>query len=140
MDTTEIFDQAYSALEEQKYEIAFSLFTEAAQADFSLAQYFLAWCYEQGMGVEETPEQAVFWWKKAAESGYVLAQISLGSAYEDGYGFKSDYSEAHYWYSKAVALGNEEESYSASLSLAKLLPKMTENEIANSAEKQNWGH
>ena len=40
----------------------------------------------KGLGVKETPTEAVSWLQKAAEHGHAVAQFNLGLCYEDGYG------------------------------------------------------
>ena len=60
----------------------------------------------QGEGVEEDPEQAVFWFRKAASQGDVDAQYLLGMCYEEGLGVQADRGEAYEWYARAAAQGD----------------------------------
>ena len=46
------------------------------------AQFEVARCYQNGMGVEKNEENAVVWYKKAAEQGNAEAQCALGECYQ----------------------------------------------------------
>ncbi len=41
------------------------------------SQYNLGWCYDNGQGVTQDREQAVYWYQKAAEQGFAAAQTNL---------------------------------------------------------------
>ena len=61
--------------------------------------------YDNGIGVPQDTQQAVFWWNKAAEQGDVEAQNNLGVMYDMGLGVPQDYIEAHKWFNIAGAGG-----------------------------------
>jgi len=48
------------------------------------AQYELAGMYEDGNGIEEDIDKAVYWYTKAAEQGLADAQFELGVMYFNG--------------------------------------------------------
>ena len=58
------------------------------------AQFNLAVCYEDGIGVEKDEQKAVEWYKKAAKQGDVKAQNNLALCYEDGIGVEKDEKQA----------------------------------------------
>ena len=58
----------YSEME--NYNTAFSLLTEAAEANYDEAQYLLGSCYEDGSWGRKNRNTAILWYKKAAENGH----------------------------------------------------------------------
>ena len=50
---------------------------KAANRGDSIAQYNLAYMYENGEGIEKDIDQAIYWYKKAAEQGDKEAQKEL---------------------------------------------------------------
>ena len=85
---------------------AFDCFSTAAKGEHAESQYMLANAYLYGYGVQQSYENAVFWWHKAAEHGLISAQNNLGVAYSRGMGVVKDVSKGKYWYDKAAHLGN----------------------------------
>jgi len=77
---------------------------KAKQGDVT-AQYNLGYMYDQGHGVSQDYEQAIYWYKKAVEQGLAFAQNSLGYMYGKGEGIPQDYKQAVYWYKKAAKQG-----------------------------------
>ena len=66
------------------------------------AQYGLACCYQEGVGVKENWHKSVQWLRLAAEQGHFLSQIGLGDCYRISYGLGKDTEKALNWYKKAV--------------------------------------
>ncbi|KAI9204705.1 uncharacterized protein BJ171DRAFT_474920 [Polychytrium aggregatum] len=81
---------------------------KAAQADHPMAQYDLAGCYRNGLGVDQDPTKAVDMFRSLAECGIPQAQVALGGCYENGEGVDQDYDTAIEWYSKAADQGSED--------------------------------
>ncbi|BCA53501.1 hypothetical protein W02_06410 [Nitrospira sp. KM1] len=71
------------------------------------AQYDLALLYDKGLGVPQSDEQALLWYKRAAEQGEPHAQYNLALMYMNGQGVPVDLVQAYYWLSLSIALGNE---------------------------------
>ena len=64
-------------------EMAFQQYMVAARDyGYPEAQFEVARCYQNGMGVEKSEENAVVWYKKAAEQGNAEAQCALGECYQ----------------------------------------------------------
>jgi len=61
--------------------------------------------YFHGNGVEQSNEQAVYWYRQAAEQGYALAQDNLGWMYGTGTGVPRDDEQAVYWFRQAAEQG-----------------------------------
>ena len=85
-------------------------YAEASQGD-AYAQERLGKLYEDGEGVPQDYERAVYWFLKAANQGYAEAQNSLGKRYELGEGVPQDFAHAVYWYRKAAEQGNAEAQF-----------------------------
>ncbi|MBQ8907244.1 MAG: sel1 repeat family protein [Clostridia bacterium] len=82
------------------------LYLQLAQNGYAEGAYNLGVCYEQGDGVEQDFEKAVYWYTQAAEKGYDKAQYNLGVCYTNGYGVEQDNEEAIRLYKLAAEQGN----------------------------------
>ena len=80
---------------------------KSAGLDTSKAQYNLADRYKDGVGVSQSDENAIYWYKKSAIQGNSSAQLSLGHMYD----MKNKYEEAFYWYKKSAEQGNPRAQY-----------------------------
>lgn len=81
-------------------------FREAAEQGDMWSQYNLAYCLENGNGIQRNLKQAMFWYTKAAEQGYADAQYELGCCLEYVMGFE-DETAALGWYMKAEKQGHQ---------------------------------
>lgn len=79
---------------------------EAAEGGDAIAQYKLAFLYEDGTGVAKDEAQAVLWYRRSAEQGLSEAQCNLGVRYWDGRGVAQDEAEAVRWYRLSAAQDN----------------------------------
>lgn len=70
------------------------LIMEGAEVGIVESQYNLGVSYEQGDGIDQDYEKAVYWYKKAADQGYAKAQYNLGVCLFNGYGTAADHKEA----------------------------------------------
>ena len=104
--TAETMDAAYTALQNQEFDIAHDLFYSLAAQDHALAQYELGALYHRGAGVEADVIRASRWYARAAELGYAEAQYRLGNMYLMGEGVRQSDSEAAHWYEKAAQQGH----------------------------------
>lgn len=69
------------------------------------AQFYLAYMYETGKGVDVDLARAAELYRASAEQGNEKAQFNLGAAYEAGRGVAVDPAEAHRWYLAAADQG-----------------------------------
>src|SRR5579864_9447285 len=83
----------------------FARIQDQGQRKDARAQTALASCYELGMHVKPSRQQAIHWLKLAAEQGYAPAQYELGRIYLFGRGAPPDYSQALLWTGKAAQQG-----------------------------------
>lgn len=79
---------------------------EAAKMGNPKAQYNIAQCYEDGIGISKNLLLAAYWYQKAAEQNYAPGQNGLGGCYFKGKGVPVDYEKAAYWFNKAASNGS----------------------------------
>ncbi|GBB88365.1 hypothetical protein RclHR1_14930004 [Rhizophagus clarus] len=91
---------------EENYIKAFELFLKAAENDYSIAQVYLAKCYNDGYGTEEDKSLAFTWFHKAAGNKSIIGQFYLGYCYEFNIGTKNNENKFIEWYQKAANNGN----------------------------------
>jgi len=86
-------------------EKAFSLVAKAAESN-SDARLFLGELYEEGAGVEASPQKALEAYRAAAKGGNVRAMNKLGLLYSAAEGpIETDLAQAREWFDKAAAQG-----------------------------------
>ncbi|OWF53911.1 death ligand signal enhancer-like [Mizuhopecten yessoensis] len=91
---------------------AVAYFRAAAGQDDSDGEYFLALCYEQGLGVEENKCRAADLYSQAATKGHDGAIYNLAFFHEHGLGgLPEDQVTAMTLYRKAANAGNESALY-----------------------------
>ena len=104
-------------------------------AQFNLGNMYARRAY-MGEGAPKDFTEAAKWYRKAAEQGHAEAQRVLGRMYAEGDGVPEDYVEAYMWFNIAAAHGNE---YTAKSFIDKLLPKMSQEQIAEAqAMTRKW--
>ncbi|MBQ2315276.1 MAG: sel1 repeat family protein [Treponema sp.] len=67
---------------------------QSANKNYDLAQYALASCYANGLGVQKNEKMAFMLYSKAAENGNKAAMFCLAQCYEDGKGVQWDLFKA----------------------------------------------
>ena len=87
-------------------EMAFALFTSAANMGYADAQFSLAYCYDMGRGCAVDRKMAAHWYQKAADAGLSGAQSNLGSLYLNGQGVERDYKKAFELFQKSADQGD----------------------------------
>ncbi len=80
---------------------------KAAKGGSAVAQYAIAVCYDQEIGVKQDVEQAIKWYKEAAEQGILEAQCDYGIACT----VKNNFIEAVTWLKKAAERGYAKAQY-----------------------------
>ena len=65
------------------------------------AQYNLAIMYDEGDGIEQDKQKAVYWYTKAAKQGLSEAQYNLVLLYDKGDGIEQNRSLAKKYYQQA---------------------------------------
>ena len=109
---------------------------QAASVNDITAQFFLARCYESGIGVEKDKTEAFRLYRRAAERGLGDAMYYLASCYKYGIGVSRDVSRSNEWMQRyknkggRLILPNIEEIYNVGLG-------KIENFALNPTEKGN---
>lgn len=89
------------------YKEAVNCMSQAVCHGHHMAQYYLAWMYEYGQGVEKSLSTAFRLYHDSALQGNSYAQKSLGDCCFYGKGVDKDYVEAVKWYKASAEKGNE---------------------------------
>ena len=95
-----------TGIEENNSIKAFEIFSKAAIDNYSIAQVYLAKCYDDGYGTEINKNLAFNWYQKAAENESIIGQFYLGYCYEFNIGTKNNENKFIEWYQKAANNGN----------------------------------
>ena len=110
---------AITAYEDGKYTRALKTFKPMAESGNAVAQNYLGIMYKEGGenvsdsgGIEQSPTEAVKWFRKAAEQGYADAQLNLAGMCIDGSGTEQNDAEGMEWLQKAAKQGNDAAQYS----------------------------
>ena len=93
----------YTMKDEDK---AFNLYKIAAEKNLVKAQYALAECYYNGIGVEKDEEIAFDWYLKAAAQGLPEAQIRIANCYSNDIVANKDEINAFRLYKEALENGH----------------------------------
>lgn len=95
-----------NAYSDRNWAAALPACTREASAGNQSAQRNLGSIYDQGLGVNKDPAQAVLWFRKAADTGNRDAIFQLATMYEQGRGVPQDQKQAFDWFRKAALLGD----------------------------------
>jgi len=85
------------------YARATPLLISEADAGSPVAQSFLGYQFQYGLGVPKSYEEAARWFHRAAEQGEPAAQFFLGLLYDRGQGVAENPVEAEKWLDLAAA-------------------------------------
>lgn len=95
-----------AAYHPKDYPKAYAYFKEKAEHGDSNAMDNLGHMYEDGRGVAQNQDEAVYWFSKAAHKGNSDAEVNLGVAYLYGNGVKQNKQMACDWLHKATKAAN----------------------------------
>lgn len=102
IDKESCFRSGMHWYEKKEYEKALSQFLKAARVQHDAAMYNCGLMYEQGLGTEADPVQALYWYEQSAKYGDNDARFECGEAYRTGKGTAVDEKKALHWYKKAA--------------------------------------
>ncbi len=99
------------AFESHDYVQAAPLLLVAAERGVPIAQTYLGYMYQNGLGVPRNYTVAASWLNQAAQQGEPTAQFLLGLLFDKGYGVPQDWVQAEVWLNLAAsqASGKEQE-------------------------------
>jgi uncharacterized protein len=92
-----------SAFARHDYVRAASLLSLEAERGSPVAQTYLGYMYQYGLGVPKDYVLATSWLHQAAEQGEPTGQFLLGLLFDKGYGVPMDWVEAEVWLNLAAA-------------------------------------
>ncbi|XVF43934.1 hypothetical protein PTKIN_Ptkin02bG0080800 [Pterospermum kingtungense] len=81
------------------------------------AQYQLALCLHQGLGLDRNLQEAAKWYLKAAEGGYVRAMYNASLCYMFGEGLSHSHRQARKWMKRAADRGHSKAQFEHGLAL-----------------------
>jgi hypothetical protein len=96
-------DAALRAYARGDYDLSARLLLREAEEGRAVAQAYLGYQYQYGLGVPKSYEQAAIWYLCAAEQGEPNAQFYLGQLYDRGQGVEENTVEAAKWLDLAAA-------------------------------------
>ena len=123
---------AYTALQNQEYDVAYDWFYSLASQGNAVAQYELGALYHQGAGVDKDALRAAYWYERAAQQEYAEAQYRLGNMYLMGEGVRQSDTEAAHWFEKAAQQGHTDAG-SNLVSLKRISSAKTREELEREA-------
>lgn len=90
-------ESALNYLKNGDSDTAFTVLNRCASTNNIYAQFFIAQCYEFGIGVNKNLRQAFLMYRKCAERGLPQAMSELSRCYLNGIGVSKDLSKANSW-------------------------------------------
>jgi uncharacterized protein len=119
-----------------------------AERGSPVAQTYLGYMYQYGLGVPQDYVLATTWLHQAAEQGEPTGQFLLGLLFDKGYGVPQNWVEAEVWLSRAAAhAGAGQQEYYARVRDA-VAQKLTLDQLADAQRRastwtpiasRNWG-
>ena len=91
------------------YARAAQLLLPEAQLDRAVAQTYIGYMYQDGLGVSRDYAVAASWLNKAAQQGEPTAQFLLGLLFDKGFGVPQDWVQAEVWLNLAASRASEKE-------------------------------
>lgn len=91
------------AFQQGRYVQAASLLTPPARLGNSVAETYLGYMYQKGLGIPKDYELAAHWFHAAADQGEPTAQFCLAQLYDLGFGVGRDFVQAYVWFDVAAA-------------------------------------
>jgi TPR repeat protein len=109
----EVYQSGHASCSYRTVDLAarFAYTKQRAESGHIQAQYELAQCYEDGIGVKPHEGLAIAWYTRAALQGNREAQYRLGVFYTCGWGVKQSDEEAAKWYTLAAEQGNPDAQF-----------------------------
>jgi TPR repeat protein len=127
------------AFERHDYVRAASLLLVEAERGSPVAQTYLGYMYQYGLGVPRDYVIATSWLHQAAEQGEPTGQFLLGLLFDKGYGVPQDWVQAEVWLNLAAAHARaSQQEYFARVRDA-VAQKLTLNQLAEAQRRASAG-
>lgn len=89
----------YFLFNNKDYDVAIKWLQKSSEKNYVKSFLLLGYCYDNGTGVNEDKEKAIYWYKRSANEGNdTTAMNILGVLYETN----EDYTQAVKWYKKSA--------------------------------------
>ncbi|XP_022776147.1 F-box protein At1g70590 [Durio zibethinus] len=108
---------SYLHAQPQNHKEAVKWLHQASLGGHVRAQYQLALCLHQGLGVDRNLHEAARWYLKAAEGGYVRAMYNASLCYTYGEGLSHSRRQARKWMKRAADRGHSKAQFEHGLAL-----------------------
>jgi len=109
---------AIESMRARNFKEAYQQFVKLSEAKHSklspIANHFLAWMHEQGLGTNLSKEAAFELWLENARNGMVSSQEAAADCYNTGEGVEKNIVNAYAWY-KIALLGEDRDGLSNSI-------------------------
>jgi uncharacterized protein len=123
------------AFDRHDYVHAASLLLVEAERGSPVAQTYLGYLYQYGLGVPRDYVLAASWLHQAAEQGEPTGQFLLGLLFDKGYGVPQDWVQAEVWLNLAAAhAGARQQEYFARVRDA-VAQKLTLDQLAETQRR-----
>jgi uncharacterized protein len=123
------------AFDRHDYLRAASLLFVEAERGSPVAQTYLGYMYQYGLGVPRDYVLAASWLHQAAEQGEPTGQFLLGLLFDKGYGVPQDWVEAEVWLNLAAArAGPRQQDYFERV-CDSVAQKLTINQLAEAERR-----
>ncbi len=117
------------------YVRAASLLLLEAERGSPVAQTYLGYLYQYGLGVPQNYVLATSWLNQAAQQGEPTGQLLLGLLFDKGYGVPQDWVQAEVWLILAAAhAGARQQDYCTRMRDA-VAQKLTLNQLAEAQRR-----
>jgi TPR repeat protein len=93
------------------YKNAYLCFMEAAKAENTIGKIYTGICYQEGHGVKQNHNSAMYWYTLALENGDNEALLRISSLYQEGHGVKKNYKTAIAYLDKYLMLARQDDIY-----------------------------
>lgn len=96
---------------ERDFHRAVEYYRVSADQGYTLAQFKLALCFHQGLGVQKDAVQAYRYFRKAADQHHTPSQFRTAMCYRHGHGVGKDFGKAFQYFKLAAQHGNDRAEY-----------------------------
>jgi len=96
------FKEGVQHYEKEEFDRSIAEFRALADLTHIRSMFNLGVFYDLGLGIDEDPYKAAYWYAQAAERGDPRAQYNLGLVHMQGKGVAQSYTEAEKWFLRAA--------------------------------------
>lgn len=109
------YDEGRSAYIGGDYQRAYDILMPLAELGDPEAQKIIGIMFDYGQGVENDPQQALYWYTRSAEQGISAVQYQVGAKYFRGDGTEKNFDEAAIWWKQAAIGGQVDAQFNLGL-------------------------